>query len=93
MKRRQRAKLTPRQIQALLLAAEGLSYKTIAIRMCISIRTIRNHFYLIHQSLNTLNTTHSVVVAWRLGLLDLSGPIPPNREEDIIRDHPVEHSQ
>lgn len=91
MKRRQQAKLTPRQIQALLLAAEGLSYKAIAAQMGVSVMTIRNHFYFVHRSLNTLNTTHSVVVAWRLGLLDLSGPIPPDPERAVGLVHPVEH--
>lgn len=83
---KQRSLLTRRQADVLLLAAEGLSYKEMAVRLGIAYSTVRNYCYVIHNVLGARNTTHAVVIAWRLGLLDLESISLPPRPRP-----PVEH--
>jgi DNA-binding NarL/FixJ family response regulator len=61
--------LTPRQIELLQCAAEGMSDKEIAAELSVSARTVKRHLQQIRGRLGTRNTTQAVYVACRLGLI------------------------
>lgn len=64
-------KITKREIEVLTLAAHGLSNKEIALRVNISIPTVKNHFTEIFSKLNTNGRTESVIKALRAGLITI----------------------
>jgi len=61
--------LSEKQIEILQLVANGKSNKTIASLMWHAPSTIKYHKRRIKKILCTQNMTHSVAVAWRLGLI------------------------
>ena len=61
--------LTEKQKKILYLAANGKTYKEMAKEMECEITTVKHHLYVIRMKLNTVNTTHSVAIAMKLGLI------------------------
>ena len=68
-RRRERAGLTPRQHEILLLVSEGLSTKQIARELWLSPATVRNHVAAIMIALGTHSRLEAVSTARRAGLL------------------------
>ncbi len=62
--------LTPRQLEILQLIAEGISYKDIAGRLCLSEHTIKYHLGEIMQRLHLKNRSQVLAYAARSGLLN-----------------------
>jgi DNA-binding NarL/FixJ family response regulator len=69
VRRRERAGLTPRQHEILLLVSEGLSTKQIARELWLSPATVRNHVAAIMIALGTHSRLEAVSSARRAGLL------------------------
>ena len=65
-------KLTPSELWALNLSAQGLTGKAIARKMGITDATVKVHKKLAFRKLGAKNTTHAVVILNYLGLLDTS---------------------
>ena len=59
--------LTPRQIQVLRLAADGLQYKEIAARLYLSPRTVKYHMTEIMNRLHLENRAQVLAYAGRMG--------------------------
>ncbi len=64
------ALLTPRELEILRLAAEGLTNREIAKRLYLSVGTVKSHLDNIYRKLEVLDRAHAVAVALRRGLLD-----------------------
>ncbi len=62
--------LTPRQLEILQLIAEGISYKDIAGRLCLSEHTVKYHLGEIMQRLHLKNRSQVLAYAARSGLLN-----------------------
>ncbi len=60
--------LTPRQVEILQLVAQGLPYKDVADRLCLSEHTIKYHMGEILQRLHLKNREEVVAYAARMGL-------------------------
>ena len=67
----QRYHLTDRHRDILSLVAEGMTNKEIGARLHISDQTVKNHMVNIMSKLDAHDRTHAVVIAYRIGLLDL----------------------
>ena len=67
--RRTRA-LTPRELEVLQLAADGLSGRRIAERLFVSPSTIKTHFNHIYEKLGVSDRPAAVATALRLGLIE-----------------------
>ncbi|MDA0987731.1 MAG: LuxR C-terminal-related transcriptional regulator [Chloroflexi bacterium] len=65
--------LSCRQVEILRKVAEGMSNKEIAGQLHVSDQTVKNHMTHILDKLYANDRTHAVVLAYRLGLLDLEG--------------------
>jgi two-component system nitrate/nitrite response regulator NarL len=63
--------LTPRELEVLLLLAEGLPNKGVAARLSVSEHTVKFHVNSIMGKLNAQSRTEAVTRATRLGLLPL----------------------
>lgn len=63
--------LTPREIEVLHLAAEGLTNKAIGYRLSISDRTVQGHLANIYGKLSVSGRTEMVSQAVKLGLITL----------------------
>jgi PAS domain S-box-containing protein len=64
------ATLTPREIDVLTLAANGLSGPDLARALGVSPSTVRTHFKNIHPKLGVRNRAAAVAKAIRLGVID-----------------------
>ena len=64
-------RLTLRHREILGLVAEGMTNKEIGNRLHISDQTVKNHMVNIMNKLDAHDRTHAVVLAYRIGLLDL----------------------
>lgn len=64
-------RLTDRHRDILSLVAEGMTNKEIGARLHISDQTVKNHMVNIMNKLDAHDRTHAVVLAYRIGLLDL----------------------
>jgi len=62
--------LTPRQVEILQLVAEGIPYKGIAERLCLSEHTVKYHVGEIMQHLHLKNRSQVLAYAARYGLLN-----------------------
>jgi ATP/maltotriose-dependent transcriptional regulator MalT len=62
--------LTPREIEVLTLAADGLSGPELAEALVLSPATIRTHFKNIYAKLDVRNRSAAVAKAMRLGIID-----------------------
>lgn len=69
--RKNGATLSAREIECLVWFAEGMQDQTIAARLGVSKRTVRFHFTNVKSALRASNRTHALVLALRLGLVDL----------------------
>lgn len=69
------APLTRRETQTLRYMAEGYSNKQIARTLFVSEQTIKNHVSSVQHKLGANNRTHAVVLALRLGCIDVEDPI------------------
>lgn len=63
--------LSPRQKQALCLAACGLTDIEAARQMAVAPRTIRGYLQEARRRLNALNTTHAVAIALVARLIEI----------------------
>lgn len=61
--------LTPRERQALALAAEGLSNDEIGARMLVARSTVRSHLKAAYYKLGALDRANAVHIAWQQGIL------------------------
>lgn len=66
--------ITPRKIEVLQLAAEGLSNKEIAARLSIAEKTAKNHVANIFSKLQVNDRTQAVIYAVQHGLVHLKKP-------------------
>jgi DNA-binding NarL/FixJ family response regulator len=66
-----RTALTPREIQVLGLAAQGLANKQIGNELGTTVGTIKIHIQNILSKLNASDRTHAVTIALRRGILHL----------------------
>lgn len=73
--------LTPRQLEALTLLAQGLSYRQIAGRMDLATETVRNHLRACYAVLHVESGAGAVGVAYREHLIL---PEPPATQLDRI---------
>jgi DNA-binding CsgD family transcriptional regulator len=64
------AALTPREIDLLVLAAEGLGGRQLAEKLTLSPATVNTHFKNIHQKLHVGTRAAAVATAIRLGVID-----------------------
>jgi PAS domain S-box-containing protein len=62
--------LTPREIEVLAFAADGLSERELAEELLLSPATIKTHFKNIHKKLGVRNRAAAVARAMRLGVID-----------------------
>ena len=76
--------LSPRQIEVLELAAEGLTVMGIARRLLITERTIRKHLRDARDRLNAQNTTQAVAIALATNLIEV------RNLEEVMRMEPAE---
>jgi DNA-binding CsgD family transcriptional regulator len=67
----QDAALTPREIQVLRLLAEGVSNKSIARRLGISVHTVKFHVASLLDKFEAIGRTDAVTHALRLGVIQL----------------------
>ena len=65
-------KLTARELEILRLAAKGISNKEIALRLDLSLRTVKGYLASIFLKLNAASRTEAVVVGLRKGILTLN---------------------
>ena len=63
--------LTPRELEVLVLLAQGLQNKEIGSRLGIVERTVKFHVGSILGKLNVGNRTEAVADALKVGLIDL----------------------
>lgn len=61
--------LTPREREVLLMLAEGLSAKEVALKLKITSRTVESHIDKLRLKTRSRNRTHMVAQAIHLGLL------------------------
>jgi DNA-binding NarL/FixJ family response regulator len=61
--------LTPRELEVLLLLAEGLTPEEVAARLFISAKTVGTHVEHIFSKLGVRNRAHAVAIAYREGLV------------------------
>jgi ATP/maltotriose-dependent transcriptional regulator MalT len=64
------ALLTPREIEVLALAADGLSGPELARGLVLSPTTVNTHFKNIYEKLDVRNRAAAVAKAMRLGLIE-----------------------
>jgi DNA-binding CsgD family transcriptional regulator len=63
------ASLTPREVEVLALAADGLGGPELAHELVLSVTTINTHFRNIYEKLGVRNRAAAVAKAMRLGLI------------------------
>jgi DNA-binding NarL/FixJ family response regulator len=52
---------------------EGMSNKKITTELHVTVQTVKNHMTHISEKLKANDKSHALVIAFRLGLLDLIG--------------------
>lgn len=63
--------LTPRELEILRLLARGAANKTIAFKLSISEKTVRNHVSKMYEKLQIYDRAHAVLYAVRKGLIEV----------------------
>lgn len=61
-------KLTPRQCEIAALLADGVPPKAIAVRLSLSVKTVRNHIHALKRELHVSSQLEAAAVARALGL-------------------------
>ncbi|MCG0239462.1 MAG: response regulator transcription factor [Firmicutes bacterium] len=61
--------LTPRELEVLQLASQGLTYKEIAARLYVAESTVKNHMRHIMEKLHLRNRSEAIRFAFREGLV------------------------
>ncbi len=69
--RKERGKLSRREMEVLLLIKEGLRNPEIAERLGLSTKTIENHVRSILQKLGAKNRTEAVVLALKASMINI----------------------
>lgn len=64
-------KLSPRELEVLSLAAKGTSNNDIALRLDLSLRTVKSYLANLFLKLNVASRTEAVIVGLRKGILTL----------------------
>ncbi|PJF38892.1 MAG: hypothetical protein CUN54_09875 [Phototrophicales bacterium] len=64
------AQLSPREVQCLVMIADGLSAREAAKRLSITSRTVERHLDVARYKLNARNRTHLVAIAFREGVIE-----------------------
>jgi DNA-binding CsgD family transcriptional regulator len=60
---------TKKQLEVLLLLADGLSTEEIAARLFVSVETVKTHLADLRARLGAVNRAHAVALALRAGLI------------------------
>lgn len=76
------AVLTPREVQVLAVAAEGLTARQIGRRLGMQERTVTTHLAHIYRKLGTNSRVAAVMAASRGGLLSLAAPAEGTAEPE-----------
>jgi DNA-binding NarL/FixJ family response regulator len=63
--------LSRREVEVLQLIAQGASTETVARRLFISVKTVKNHLANIYDKMDTTDRTQAVVAGLKLGLVRL----------------------
>lgn len=63
------AGITPRELQVLQLAAEGLTYEEIGCRLFIATETAKSHMRQVRLKLRVHSRSHAIAVGFRKGML------------------------
>ena len=71
-----RLELTPRELQVLQLAADGLANKEIAEKLVISAKTVKNHIANIFSKLQVNDRTQAILYGLRKGLITMPSEEP-----------------
>lgn len=66
--------LSVKEIKALQCAAEGLGNKATALRIGVSIETVKDYRSAAFLKLDALNVTHAVALAMASGIIKLEAP-------------------
>lgn len=61
--------LTPRELQVLKLARDGLDNPAIGARLCITAKAVGYHLTHIYGKLGTVNRMEAVITALKIGLI------------------------
>ncbi len=61
--------LSPRELEALKLLADGLTRAQIAEQWGVSVGTVHNHLRLVHAKLSVRSTSQAIAIAFRHGWL------------------------
>lgn len=69
-------KLTGRELEALSLAALGLTSKGIARKLSVAERTAKDHLQAAREKLGAMNTTHAVAIAVSRHLIQIDSARP-----------------
>jgi len=64
-------KLSPRELEIIKLAARGMSNKTIAAELGLTLRTVKGHLATIFSKLNVGSRTEVIIVGLRAGFLSM----------------------
>lgn len=76
--------LTPRELDVMVLIAQGLSNKQIGTKLGISAITAKNHVATIINKLQCINRTATIIRAQQLGILDSSGKVVTTVSRDEV---------
>jgi NarL family two-component system response regulator LiaR len=68
--------LTEREIEVLRLAAQGMSNKEIAEKLCVTVRTVKAHISNLFDKMNVASRTEAILKAVREGWLGLDDTPP-----------------
>lgn len=69
--------LTPREREALLLVAAGMSDEEIARKLSLEVTTVRSHLYHVRQKLGVRDRAQLIVFAYRSGFSVPAAPVQP----------------
>jgi DNA-binding CsgD family transcriptional regulator len=76
--------LTPRELEILAEVARGRSNPQIAMKLIISIETVRTHLRHVREKLGAYNGAHAVAIAYHTGIFrpaQKPGELPSSDEE------------